>query len=1100
MLKYSAWLNFFLQRRGLLRPDQRPLYEYQCTEQEYLELRGLLYCQGESISRAEGVEAYACIVLFGAEWYRREYLDKHGWSWESINQVLGSNLAPSVQSKVVEKGLEGYWLRSIHLYEAGRRNLLGSVLAEGGLPFQMLKAGGSRFQTLFDRVLNQYDDLHLLGYSSYQQIELQLNRVNLPQVFSSPQSVELIARMADRLVALVRDYNLAQTNEPVTKLDAVHPKWRELFPLPLDNETGTELLNGLLKKATAERKVRRGGVRGWSCEHFWNEVQPDELLANISLPEEIVFNLITQPSTTRLNLTITEGNQAIAQLGAGYATVEDKSARIRLRQREVGCRRRILDAQLNLVVTDGGITIATVPIQGSVIALGEVPLGFELKNNRWQLCGQASFNTAAEELLLCLPENSEVNVIESTDDIAFSEVLKICSLRTVKLLGKKQLKVTSDDELYRIRTGHAADTGMGLELSGSKLDWITKPPLTFVGLPRAQLPTSVLSEQQGCSLYAEGKPLGSNLLQEALGSQFISIRNNDGDTLLRRKVGVLPADFLMELKSGESPKSGSIIVHTQQTCLLQVTNDDVRVQQIRHDNYVELRLKTEGMPPVKLHLLVTPGLMNDPIQIELPFPSSGSLAFDANGFPLKHTLCVSDLLGTRLYLFPRTGNPSHYGIELTLNGSIVRNAYYKWSYIVTDKPLEISLFNIREQIIDLLSLQSGIDQVVMLRVYGGYGPDAYYSIYKHATEMKYDPGRQVVFAANFQDSDVILPEPTVMLLHEPERKAVILHSRASEGVPTGEFELPNFIHKNGPWLVIPKAGSKMSFRPQFIAGNFEFSSENDGLLSLKKAVLAFEPNSEANIFTSILNTMTQNPEHSGWAFLRNLYDNHGHLPLATFEVWKALLEHPAALAMACFKFEMNPHFLERLEAEFPFFWEFYPIEYIASAKIKFAEFLLANELPKEIVQELVEKMLLNLGSVFPSYGDSVQKYLGKGIFAPEVSLPTQAISSAAYNVWYQDLLRDRSDAKWPEFESKKLEQWHSSQDNSLITFTPELNYRNSVVYLPVFAAAVASGKAQVIEVFENSTEAVFFLRQVRDFDSKWFDAVYQYCLLKNVKG
>lgn len=1096
ILKYSVWLKEFLQRRGLSQPDQRPLYQYQCSLQEYFDLRSLLSSHDPFTGNVEDRSASACLVLLGSEWYRREYEAKDGWSWETFYKDLGYTLAATVLSKVVERGLEGYWQRSIHLYESKRRNLLGSVFAEGGLPFQVLQASGSRFQVLFKQILSQYNDLHLLGYSSAQQVELLLTKSNFPQVFSSSESVDLIARMADRLIALVRDYNLAQTNEPVAKLDAVNPKWRELFPLPLDNETGTELLNGLLKEAINRDKARRGRVNGWSCQHFWNEAQPDVLLANISMPEDVVFNLLTKPSTTRFNLTITEGDQTITQLGAGYATVENNSARVRLRQREVVCKRKIADAPLNLVATDGGITIATLPIQGSVIALGEVPLGFELKNNKWLLCGQASFTTATEELLLVLPDNSQLSITDQTDAPAFSEEQKICTLRTVKVLGKKQLEITSNDELYRIRTGHTADTGFGLELSGSQLDWATKPELTFVGLPRVQWPTNVQSEQQSYSLYAAGKPLGSNLLQESLGSQFVSVRNRSGDTLLRRKVGILPADFRLELKSGDNPKSGSIIVRSKQSCLLQVTNDGVHAQQVKHDGHVEIKLCTEEIPPVRLHLSVTPGLMNDPIQIDLPFPSSGSLAFDANGNPLKRTLCVADLLGARLYLFPRSGTPSRYGVELTLNGSAAKNAYYNWSYVATNKPLEISLFNIREQVVDLLSLQSGIDQVVRLRVYG-YGPDVHYSIHKHATEMKLDPDHQVVFAANFQDGSANIPEPVVMLLHEPERKAVALHSRTSEEVPTGEFELPSFIGKNGPWLIIPKAGSLVSFRPQFIPGNFELSSEANESLSLHKAVLAFDPTAGDNAFLTVLNTMAQKPEHGGWAFLRALYDNHGHLPLATFEVWKALLEHPAALAMACFKFEMNPQFLERLEAEFPFFWEFYPIEHIASAKIKFADFLLANELSQEIVDDLIQKMLIDLGSVFPSYGDSIQRYLNSKVFGPELSLPLSAI---AY-VWYQELLRDRSDAgKWPELESKELERWHSSQDDPLITFKPEVNYRNSVVYLPVFAAAVASGKAQLTDVFEDSTETIFFLRQVRDFDSKWFDSVYQYCLLKNLKG
>lgn len=100
--------------------------------------------------------------------------------------------------------------------------------------------------------------------------------------------------------------------------------------------------------------------------------------------------------------------------------------------------------------------------------------------------------------------------------------------------------------------------------------------------------------------------------------------------------------------------------------------------------------------------------------------------------------------------------------------------------------------------------------------------------------------------------------------------------------------------------------------------------------------------------------------------------------------------------------------------------------------------------------------------------------------------------------WYLELIRERSEAQWPEFGGKRLERWYSSQSDSVIAFKPDMDYRNAVRYLPVFAAAVACGKAQFTDVFTDGVEAIFFLRQVRDFDSKWFNSIYQYCLLNSV--
>ncbi|OOJ54818.1 hypothetical protein BMT70_21235, partial [Escherichia coli] len=67
-----------------------------------------------------------------------------------------------------------------------------------------------------------------------------------------------------------------------------------------------------------------------------------------------------------------------------------------------------------------------------------------------------------------------------------------------------------------------------------------------------------------------------------------------------------------------------------------------------------------------------------------------------------------------------------------------------------------------------------------------------------------------------------------------------------------------------------------------------------------------------------------------------------------------------------------------------------------------------------------------------------------------------------------------------------------------IGINPDANHRYSVAWLPVFAAAVASGNASFESVFDRKPGAVFFLRQVRDFDSRWFKAIFQFSLLRYV--
>jgi hypothetical protein len=160
-------------------------------------------------------------------------------------------------------------------------------------------------------------------------------------------------------------------------------------------------------------------------------------------------------------------------------------------------------------------------------------------------------------------------------------------------------------------------------------------------------------------------------------------------------------------------------------------------------------------------------------------------------------------------------------------------------------------------------------------------------------------------------------------------------------------------------------------------------------------------------------------------------------------------------------------------------------------------FLRHKGVADEAVSALIGRMFTRLGEVFPTYGESVQQHLLGKALSPERQMPLDVFQTIVHG-WYHQLMRDRSDATWPEYGGKRLARWYEKQNESVISFRLEMDYRNAVVYLPVFAAAVASGKAQFSDVFDDSVEAIFFLRQVRDFDSSWFSSIYQYCLLSNL--
>ena len=1091
MHQCSGWIYKFLIMRSLDFADQRILYKYHCTSDEYHELREMLRDLGSFDKAIKSVEACACFVLFTAEWYRREYKRDHGWSWDPVFDELGYELNSLVRDKVVPTGMNNFWRRPIHKFDSDRRDFLGSIFGEGGLPFQVLRETGSPFQTLLDRLIKQNKRVQLLGHTTLDQVKMEVERINMPQAFSRLASVQLFTDMVTQLVSLVRDYELEEADDPVSKLDTSNPRWREMFPLPLDSQTGSELLNGLLKSASIEGKRQREKAGGWLCVHRWSERDPDVLQVELSTPKKVSFALAAHPDSARFDLTIMEDEQVIANLGPGFARITESVAEVNLRQSSFVVPRKNPAAMLSLAASVGGAVISKLSIKKSSVLLGEVPLGFASEDGRWVLCGQASFNTKSEDIILVLPEDCTAERVSATESsVPLEEVAtKVCGLRTVKLQGVAEAEMV-DDEHYRVRTGNTYNADLNFDLVGKFTGWTTKPVLTFVGLP--EIPEVL--KRTGVDLFINGERPNAVQLQEVLGAQFASMRNKNGTALMRRKVGILPTDFKLELAAGVAPGTVMLTIHTQRPCIFTIADQSIDVHRVKKPGITELFLTADSVPPVTFTLEVTPSLVSDPVTFELPFPSAGCLLFDGTGQQITRDLRVDQLLGTRLFLFGPVGHTTRFDIEMSLRGHATKNAGYNWTYTVLDHPVEVSMFSLREQIEDLLSLQDGIDQVVQMNVRGN-GRNIQFLLRRHSAMMRYDGDFKRIALDRETVEDGIYPKPAILLLHEPSRAAIPLMECLSEGVPTGDFEIPEEVADDGPWLVVPEKDSPVTFRAFFLPGNWvkPDGTSTEVIDTLQQAVIAFHPSQNSCPFKPVLEAMASNPHHSGWEFLQNLYNSFSYLPMPVFEVWRVLVRHSEALSMMLFKFRMDETFISRLESEFGVFKEFLSVAAVKRASEHYVKYLVDTDVEHDAALRSVDRMIRRMGMSFPAYGNNVLAYLAGKPMGRDAQMAPQLLRIVQEG-WYQELIREHCDGHWSEYGSKELERWHQKLAVPTITIPTDMSYRNAVIYLPVFAAAVAAGNAKIGDLFNPSGETIFFLRQVRDFDTRWFNSVYEYSL------
>ncbi|ECU7755102.1 hypothetical protein BCS39_15580, partial [Salmonella enterica subsp. enterica serovar Worthington] len=594
ILKCTPWLAKFLTRRGLKQPDHRPLYEYHATSEEYDELKWLLRSIGVPDGYKSDKGYAACFTLFCSEWYRRDYEREYGWAWEPIYKTIGISASSSEMGKIIPKGLDGYWGRPVRFYDTERRNFLGSLFSEGGLPFRLLKESNSRFQSMFSLILNQYDQAKYSNISTFALVHAAVEKSSLPVVFKEDTSVELISRMAEQLVSLVQIYDLSNHTEPVKELERVHPKWRDSFPVPLDDDTGTSFLNGLLRTASTESKPRLQKNKTTLCQFLWSENHPEAVQALISLPEELSFSIDIEPSTTRFELAIYEDGNEIASLGPAYATLSNSQAKIKVRKREIKFYRRNPTVSLFIVARAGGMFVGSNLLEGSEVAVGDVPLVFVSDKNEWLLQGQASCSVRGSHVLIVLPKDGCLASEHEDCDSGFSAL----GCRALTIKGRQDI-IIEGDETYRIKTGRDQIIHAGFSFQGKRLNWTSYPDELFLGVPGITQHSENLSTHH-YKRFFNGTFIDNCDVQEKMGAQFISVRNENNETLLRKKIGILPNDFSLEIKNGQQANEGSVIITTQHPCLYSLKEKTLEVGRKRLPGSTEIMMKAEGIPPASI--------------------------------------------------------------------------------------------------------------------------------------------------------------------------------------------------------------------------------------------------------------------------------------------------------------------------------------------------------------------------------------------------------------------------------------------------------------------------------------------------------------------
>lgn len=1083
----SQWLSQFLSSRNLDSVTGGPLFTYQMRYEEYQELKTVVsrFYPKTSISSRKHKDWTACFVLCCSEWYRRD-CDSLKWEWYSAWQSLGFELTASQRADVIPLGLKGFWKRPIRSYESERRNFLGSVFIEGGLPFQLISAKENKFSDLIRKILRNYYKVDLIGIPLKQLISSYLE--HFPSVFTEDESVELIAKIVRNLMTLADKVDANNQDDlPSTQLDQILPNWRSQFPIPLDVNTGKGLLdNWLIGASSASSSIKKQHSK-LSCKHFFDL---NNLLfsSEVSLPKSLNFNFKkSDVNSSKFDLGLNEGAKRRADFGSVFAQFETNRTVIKPRKKGVCFSRTNIDSSLFIELSELGVNVDQLNIENSSIGLGEAPIGFvfDEDENKYTCIGQASFTTKHKEIYVLVPSSYEV---ENLSGFALKD-------KDIEAYGYKLswYKVSGDirfycsESRYRLRTNSTSNTSGMLAIVGDEVQWETRPAQVYKGVPEIKSVNDHAVVNFGLTRLLDNKPVNTIKEYEKYGQHVFSVKNNDGDTLIKRKIAVLPQDLSISFNSEN--ENAVINVTTAQPIVVSLIASEAKIVQSKNSNTRHFTITPNSLPPAKVTMQISANLLCDPIEITLPYPAEGIYGFDKDGNELSEQLTVHQLLGSEIYLFSNQDYDEKFELEFALK-PIIRNSPTIFSSIsVSNKPKVLSLYSFKEKIVSLLSLCDKLDAEVAISIKcRGYRKQ--FTVRRFASEVKFDPVDKLYSFESGDSSEEVSHNLLAMKIAEPECKTVSLPRRMLGSIELDRFEVAKEMTKGGPWLIIPGNRPDIDFRPVFY---FEDALEIANIKpssSMQSAVRAFHPKFNPLAIADMMEVMANDYHHSSWLYIRSLWENFGYLPLSTFEVFKALTKDLKALTIILFKFEMDEEFIRRLDTEFPVLWEFIPLDYWHSAKNDFISSLEKINIPADFILEQVNSMFDRLSNSLPTYPVEIIEHLKGKKLAPRLPLPLE--KQVLNETWLQELARDHAESDWPNSQQKLIEEAMRLLTEARAIVGPLHFRQTSVVYYPVIAAAIATKKVNFEQVFSTDSAITFAFKQLRDFEPVWFSSMYSY--------
>nr|WP_243889339.1 STY4851/ECs_5259 family protein [Shewanella algae] len=1091
----------FLAKRGLQHPDERPLFAYKTSTEEFESLRQLLQNYADTVHLSKYYPA--AWLLFAAEWWKRDYAGG-AWRWGPLCDAAG--LKSLSHDKIRNLVINGHqqWCLQTPIKTEGKR-FIGLVAMSGGLPMRLVEAAQGGLARLLRMVTEQALHYNLQDEQLRQAVEAQA--ALLPACYQQSPVYELLDNLIKAVLHIRATYALHDASDPIATLQTACPNWEDIFPITLDSQAAASLIKGLVRSVVnITPQSKQTPFQILKGLRFSTDGSPPQyelsFIMQAQAQSEHVASALGFPCEQlppHFQLLLRVGGQEYI---AGEALL--RGEKYQLMAKPLPLIQALHDSA-QLIISRWGATLHIANLPGGEELSHDEPLIFENTLPFARLITQGDARLKGDSALVAIPPKT----------IVFSEEGEAQELCNNLSNGMKLIELPTGDtrlvyqrQTFRIHISNSVPALPDSHWTGNTLEAISTPGLLFCGIPRLRVvqESGYVSDVPSHELFASVQNSEQRFEQATVFGLCRLIWRKDQQRLLSSRAVILPQDAGITYKPGASPLEGIIRLVNWPNLPIRSESAEIELKSNHNGSDLILDLKCSSARPVTSVPLSLqwPGGEQ---KLTLPFPAYGATLL-RNNKPLydNQVLTIDELVGCRALLMSAQG-AAHWLLRLSTIGLNSRTRLsQEIKYIGVQ---EIRLFELIPKIQQMLSCHLRLDHTVLLELIHGHQKHASLEVGRYSTRICLD--NQIAFLSD-NAREIILEQTQAedllqaLPLAEPERDAVNLPLSLSERVFTGNWQVDLPADAVGPWLIYSNSHTQLHCRPTITAQSNTITP--DDISPLRKALCEADSPTRMTMLRTALQLMAADPENEDWLMLEQLLDKLHHLPLTSLDIFQALIREPLALAMATLLLEnFSSRMAERLPSELPFEWLLLAPEHWSSTFTKIRQQLPADN-PRRL--EAIRNDILSKSQYLARWQPALSFIFEQG-FHQHFGLNSQDVSFFLKNplmlteCWLANLFDGENSAmqhmfrrnapenqKYPEIGNIERDSFlKTEQGQELIRRSklPVKDFKLSVVILPFMTAFDAyAGKGQL---WQSEPERLFSLRTTRQFDAVWFDAAYQ---------